>query len=94
MQCQGDFGNGLTQDIDHLWSFDYVTGFVSLRFDTMTNLNFWIVLDEDKARIRCPSHAKVKKASPYYIEHLGQDIYTIKHRKNPAFFLDIVFCKN
>jgi hypothetical protein len=94
VQCQGDFGMGLTQEIDYLWSINYKTGSACLRFDTMSDLNFWIVMYEDRTQIHCPKHLKSKKGSPYYILHLGQHIYTVKHRKNPMFFLDIVFCEN
>lgn len=94
MQCQADFGSGLTQDIDYLWSINYETGFVSLRFDSLLNLEFWLVLNEDRKKIHCPKSEKGKRGSPFFIEHLGQHIFTIKNKKNPKFYLDIVFFEN
>lgn len=95
LQIQADFGFGLTQDIDYLWRIhknDAGEEYHSLRFDCLKDFEFWLVLNEDCDRVIYPRQkSRGKKHPEFFIQHLCDDVFTIKDLKNPKFFMDLCF---
>lgn len=89
MQLQGDIGEGLVaqNSIVHFWKKNEKPGIDSLKLESLTNPNFWILIYSN-GEIKGRGHLFFPD---YYIFNYNNDYLIIRDINNPDVYLEIIF---
>ena len=93
IQLQGDLGTAeYTQDIDYTWHWKKSK--YTLRFDSISHIKFWLVIDSD-GNVQGDGYGPYGLRACYYIIDNGKKdlnhFFTIRDLNNENFVLDLIF---